>query len=212
MDPETGDVESAFPNWDLYFREKEASESAATSAIKSEPAKFRGLNLKSFNLVKKNLRYIFNRFLGFKFIANRLVEGDWRTDDLAMVRDNISNEDYKMLIDVTENNIKRIFELLEKRGVKFYLVLAPMGYEVSPTEWHYGRLGWGAEQNKVYPTKVLDDLQLWSEENGIKALTLKPFLIDQGGPYFFPKDGHFTALGHQKVFEGIWSELDSLEF
>ena len=74
-------------------------------------------------------------------------------------------------------------------------------------EWDLGRGGWGAKRGKLYPTKALDDMAIWAQQEGINVINLKPYLQQGEGLKFFPKDGHLTALGHERVFAGLWERL-----
>ena len=52
-----------------------------------------------------------------------------------------------------------------------YLVLAILHGDFywlrRKNEWDLGRIGWGAQRGKLYPTKALDDIGNWAGEIGI---------------------------------------------
>ena len=134
IDEKMGEYTSLYPNWGFYF--------PAVNQTKSIPAK-PGVKLRSVvvNLIRTNIRAIYSRWFKFPFLAEDFVKGDWRTDALAIEREEISPSSYDELMGLTKDNIMAIKNLAEGRGVKFYLVLSPMGHEVSQTEWDLGRVG-----------------------------------------------------------------------
>jgi lysophospholipase L1-like esterase len=218
IDPNTGEIVSVFPNWTFYFNRLEVTKSVSIAPIArsrtlcdylSPGFWWRQFNsLRTIGLIRKNIRGLINRTLGFHFLLQEFRLGDWRTDDLAVERETMVRDDYETLVGETKDNIDKIASLLRTRSIPFYLVLTPMGHEVGLTEWNFGRVGWGAEQNRIYPTKSLDDIGAWANEKEIKVVNLKPYLTKPGGPYFLPKDGHFTPLGHERVAEGLWDNLN----
>ena len=207
-DEMTGKYISLYPNWGFYFpavNQDKTSLFLRNKTIHVKPV----IRLSSavINLIRVNIGAVYDRWLKWPFFAEDFVEGDWRTDALAVERQAINPSSYQELMELTQDNVAAIRQAVEKRGAKFYLVLSPMGHEVSQTEWDLGRLSWGAGRGKVYPTKALDDLGNWAKGEGIGVIDLKPRLKRAEGLKFFPKDGHLTVLGHERVFEGLWEGL-----
>lgn len=196
LDQTTGEYISLYPNWGFYFP-------AMNSAQPVQVQTTLRLSSAVINLVKANMAAIYRRWLKFPSLAEDFVKGDWRTDALAIERQAINPGSYEELMGATKDNITAIKKLAETKGAKFYLVVAPMGHEISETEWDLGRLGWGAERGKLYPTKALDDLAVWADKENINVIKLKPWLQQGEGLKFFPKDGHLTPKGHERVAEAL---------
>ena len=202
LDETTGEYVSVYPNWGFYWPAMNPDKPA------QEKRNFK-LSSAVVNLIKANIGAISRQWLKFPVLAEDFVLGDWRTDTLAAERESINPGSFKELMHATQDNITAIKSLTQSSGAKFYLVLSPMGHEVSKNEWDLGRKGWGAQRGKLYPTKALDDIGNWAGEIGIEVINLKAYLQQpSGGGKFFPKDGHLTPLGHEIVFEGLWAELE----
>lgn len=212
-DLKSEEIVSVWPEWNFYYRRLEATK--AVEQLSGVAQVSAGSWLKQWwpmgtlRLIQTHGQVLFNRILGRPLWYGQVVIGDWRTDPMAIERDNTTEANRQILMREMQNIISQTSQLLKQNQIKFYLVLMPMGYEVSEKEWHWGRVTWGLERNRLYEPIGLRELGRWAKGEGIELIDLIPALRQPHEQlYFFPKDGHLTVAGHEKVAELLEKRVD----
>lgn len=207
------EIVGVWPDWNFYYRRLEAAK--VTEQVVDTFSVSLGSWLKQWwpsralGVIKAHGRVAINSLLGRPLWHGQLVTGDWRTDPVAIERGNVTETERQLLMEEMQNIIGKMSQLLRQRQIKFYLVLMPMGYEISEQEWNLGRVTWGLERNRLYEPTSLRELGKWTGDEAIAVIDLIPALRQpHKALYFFPRDGHLTVAGHQRVAEILWSELE----
>lgn len=197
-------IVSVWPEWNFYYRRLESAKTAGqtTDAVPVSIGSWlkQWWPSRSLRVIKVHGRVAINSLLGRPLWYGQLVIGDWRTDPVAIERDNMTEVNRQLLMEEMQNIISQTSRLLRQNQVKFYLALMPMGYEISEQEWNLGRVTWGLERNRLYEPTSLRELGGWARGQAIEVIDLIPALRQPHEElYFFPKDGHLTIAGHEEV-------------
>lgn len=198
----TGAIEGIFTDWHYFYYRRQATQSAnlQTSGPRTTPWRQILLPHKVIELLKTQLSRLVKK--------SSIHLGDWRDDPLVLERAQVEPDTKQTLLQQTQDNIREINALLKNQGVKFYLVLLPMGFEAGKNEWRYGRAGWALEQNTLYEPTALLRLAQWAKEEGISVINLLPYLRNNPDKLkFLPYDGHLNIFGHQVVADALSQEL-----
>ena len=137
------------------------------------------------------------------------TSGDVRVDKYAMIRDGYDPGDGRDW-SLTFDYIERIRNLLAARGIPLWLTVYPYAHQISPREWHGGRVFWGFEQNRVYtaaPQKKVEEL---GRKRGIRVINMTDAFLERSKkefPLYFAYDGHFLPAGHAVAAEVIFQHL-----
>jgi hypothetical protein len=114
---------------------------------------------------------------------------------------------------ITEVLLREMKAVSERRGAQFMIVIAPYSPLIEPTD-AVERKGL-LDRSKYDLEKPAKRLIEFGKQNGISTFDLAPQLISfrEENPdkkLFFPKDGHFTALGNCVVAADIVRWIDPL--
>lgn len=135
--------------------------------------------------------------------------GDVRVDKYAMIRDDYDPGDGSDW-SLTFGYIERIRELLAVRGVPLWLTVYPYGHQISPREWHEGRVFWSFKQNRVYTTAPQKQVEEIGRSRGIPVINMTDDFLERSKkvfPLYFALDGHFLPAGHSVAAEAIFRAL-----
>ena len=153
-------------------------------------------NTRLYNWVRLRI----NRYLeGARHEGN--FGGDLRYDKYAMLRENHDTTDDREW-KLTYRYLGLIRDLLEDRGIEFWITVYPYGVQVSPAEWNTGRVFWGFKQDTLYSVKPQSYVETFGRRNGIRVVNLCQGMRDSSGtafPLYLPDNGHFTPRGHQVI-------------
>ncbi len=134
--------------------------------------------------------------------------GDIRRDKYALLRESYVDNDSNWAL--TYKYLLLIRDLLNERGVDFWLTVYPYGLQVHPQEWKSGREYWRFKQDTVYSTWPQEKLARWATSKGIKAINLCPDFRERSKavfPLFLDNNGHWVAAGHQVVADALYRTL-----
>lgn len=165
--------------------------------------------LKDFVKEHARLYNFIRRRVAPLLMARPDASGDVRVDKYAMIRDNYDPKDGSDW-SLTFGYIKRIRDLLADRGVPLWLTVYPYAHQVSPREWHGGRVFWSFEQNRVYTTAPQKQVEEFGRSSGIPVINMTEDFLERSKkefPLYFAYDGHFLPAGHAVAAEAIFREL-----
>lgn len=170
-------------------------------------------NFASYDFVVLRLKTILNPDV-YKDNIISFEKGDIQNDQFAITREEITEEDYALLLENSEGAILKIKQLLDSKDVNFLLVIIPYGHQINDKEWGNGRNYWQFEKGETYSSKCIDDLVGFAKKENIASLNLLPDyqktkkgLFDPN--YYFSFDGHWNYYGHQLAAEKIYQFLQS---
>ena len=185
-------------------------------SVRSEPERKPGpwyveaiYGLKDF--LKEHTRlYNFARRYIVPLLAGRPeTSNDVRVDKYAMVRDGYDvgdGSDWSLSF----GYIEMIRDLLAERGVPLWLAVYPYGHQISPREWHKGRVFWSFDQNRVYSTAPQKQLEQLGRSRGIPVINMTDDFLERSKtefPLYFAFDGHFLPAGHAVAAKAIFRDL-----
>lgn len=158
-------------------------------------------NTRLYNFVRRRIAPM--------LMARPVASADVRTDKYAMIRDGYDPGDGSDW-SLTFGYIERIRDLLAARGVPLWLAVYPYAHQVSPREWHDGRVFWSFEQNRVYTTAPLKKVEELGRNRGIPVINMTDDFLERSKnefPLYFAYDGHFLPAGHAVAADAIFREL-----
>jgi hypothetical protein len=138
------------------------------------------------------------------------LKGDFHRDKYAMLHETYVDNDSNWAL--THKYILLIRDMLEKKGIDFWMTVYPYGVQIHPKEWSSGREYWQLKQDTVYSTWPQDSLAKWATYNGIRCINLCPNfkeLSKKVFPLYYNLDGHWRAAGHQLVADVLYRNLRS---
>ena len=170
-----------------------------------------------YNKLSKSFRKI--RLVGLKDYIRCNLQGS-SAKELIMLRPTMSSVEFDAYFIFRENVDKRIIQyywknstvwldkikaLLDKNGTDFILVSFPHGLQVSKDAWGEGRATWQFEKNKLYDSVVpFEMFGTYSRERDVNFISLQPYLLAHATEeLYYDFDGHWTALGHKRVAQGL---------
>jgi hypothetical protein len=187
-------------------------------AVRAEPERTPGswhaeaaYVLKDFVKEHTRLYNFLRRRIAPLFMAKPAAAGDVGVDvdKYAMLRDRYDHartSDWSL----TFGHILRIRDLLAARGIPLWLAVYPYAHQISPREWHTGRVFWNFEQNRVYTTEPQKTVEGLGRSKGIPVINMTDAFLQRSKtefPLYFPFDGHFLPAGHAVAAEAIFREL-----
>ncbi len=135
--------------------------------------------------------------------------GDIRFDKYAMLRESYEprdGRDWKLSF----HYLMMIRDLLQSRGIDFWVTVYPYGLQISPKEWNAGRQFWGFTPDKLYTAIPQDQLVSFCKGNDIRIVNM----IDDFRraarsvfPLYLDYNGHWRPEGHQVVARALLKEL-----
>jgi hypothetical protein len=134
---------------------------------------------------------------------------DIRVNKYAMLRDGAASQGDREWT-LTYRYLTMIRDLLQARGVDFWVAVYPYGLQISPREWGKGRRCWGFEEGRVYSTEPQAFVERFCKANGIPVLnTTGDFqrATQTTYPLYFDYDGHWLPSGHQVMAEALHRAL-----
>jgi len=166
-------------------------------------------------LLKTKDKNIFLNFLKthsklFNFVINRLqvlfLKNQLITSDLGLLNKD-SETNYQEVWQKAFESIKETKELLDKRGIEYFVFLIPRDVQVSQLEWvplYTNIMNQGLYQSNI-PQNIFNKF-LVSQD--ITVLDLLPiFRKDYSPQLYFPIDPHWTEMGHTLAAEQIYNFL-----
>lgn len=185
-------------------------------AVRGEPERKPGpwyveatYSLKDFLKEHTRLYNFSRRRVAPLLMARPDASGDVRVDKYAMIRDGYDHgngSDWSL----TFGYIERIRDLLAVRGIPLWLTVYPYAHQISPREWHDGRVFWSFEQNRVYTTAPQKQVEELGRSRGIPVINMTDDFLERSKkefPLYFAYDGHFLPAGHAVAAEAIFREL-----
>ncbi len=164
------------------------------------------------NALKKHTRtygFVRRRIDVERIRSRQDFSGDVRFDKYGMLREDVGPADDRAW-GLTYETLLRIRDLLEARGVDFWVALYPYGNQVSPREWGSGRGWWGFESGRVYSTRPQGLVAQFCRANQIAVVDTWEDLAQASRsvyPLYFDLDGHWRPVGHEVVARTLYREL-----
>lgn len=190
--------------------------SGKPTAARAEPERKPGpwyvqaiYSFKDFLKEHTRLYNFVRRYVAPLFAARPEASDDVRVDKYAMIRDGYDLGDGSAW-SLSFGYIEMVRDLLAARGVPLWLTVYPYGHQVSPREWHKGRVFWSFEQNRVYSTAPQKQLEQLGRSRGIPVVNMTNDFLERSKtvfPLYFALDGHFLPAGHAVAAEAIFREL-----
>lgn len=184
-------------------------------AVRSEPERKLGpwyveavYSIKDFLKEHTRLYNFLRRYVAPLFVGRPEASNDARVDKYAMIRDGYAGDGSDWSL--TFGYIEMIRDLLAARGVPLWLTVYPYGHQISPREWHKGRVFWSFEQNRVYSTAPQKQLEELGRSKGIPVINMTNDFLERSKkefPLYFAFDGHFLPAGHAVAAEAIFRDL-----
>ena len=138
-----------------------------------------------------------------------LYQGDVDRDIMALLRgDKISQENWEELWKLPVRHLGMIADTLEKKDIKFMVVLIPEAIQVSDEEWP-NRTALGLPKHFTDPRGPFqDELVKRLKRKNIEFVDLlSDFQKSDIGPLYFSDDGHFRESGHKLAAEVMFKFL-----
>lgn len=142
-----------------------------------------------------------------KLIADKPTIQSAELDPYFIFRDNVDNKVTQYYWNNSSKWIKKIKEVSEASGSEFMLALFPLGHQVSKDAWKEGRGACQLKEGELYDSSVpFEMIESYARTNDVNFLNLWPYLLKHSQEaLYYDFDGHWTALGHERVAEGILS-------
>ncbi len=142
----------------------------------------------------------------------KFTAGDPGSDQFAIIREKVKEEDYQLLLQNSQKMILQFRDLTVEKEIGFLLVIIPYGHQVNDKEWGKGRKLWHFEKGKVYSSRSVDDLVNFTQKEKIKAVNLLPAFQKAkrsffSPSYYFSYDGHWNSRGHQLAAKELFGFL-----
>jgi hypothetical protein len=134
------------------------------------------------------------------------LSGDVRVDKYGLLRGDADDSAFAL----SYKYLLKARDVLAARGIDFWVTVYPMGNQISPREWSRGRVYWGFEPGKVYPTRPQALVADFCRRNGIRVVDMCDDFkaaARTAYPLYYEYDGHWKAAGHQVVADVLYREL-----
>ena len=138
------------------------------------------------------------------------LTGDLHYDKYAMLRGNYRYQQSDWSL--SYKYILMIREMLEKRGISFYVAVYPYGLQVSRREYDAGRQFWGFRRDTLYSTEPQQRIEQFCRENKIHVINAcEDFRTAARSQYplYLAYNGHWTAAGHRLYSQVLFQALQS---
>jgi hypothetical protein len=134
--------------------------------------------------------------------------GDIHRDKYALLRETYVDGERSWAL--THRYLLLIRDLLQERGIDFWVTVYPYGHQVHPKEWSSGRRFWQFRPDTVYSTWPQEALERWTRVHGIKAINMCPEFREVSRttfPLYWAYDGHWMPRGHALVADVLLRNL-----
>ena len=165
------------------------------------------------DLLKKHTRtYTFiRRRIGVYVEAARRqpsFAGDIRFDKYAMLRETGPQDDHAWAL--TYGYLLKIRDLLEARGIDFWVTVYPYGLQISGREWAAGRPFWGFEAGKIYSTRPQALVERFCRGRDIPVVNMTEEFETRSRtvfPLYYDADEHWRPAGHELAATVLYRAL-----
>lgn len=101
--------------------------------------------------------------------------------------------------------LDKIRALLNENKIGFILVAYPYSLQVSPVAWSKGRVFWHFQPDKLYDSQLPFEMFYdYAKKRKAAFINLLSYIKQHSREeLYYDFDGHWTALGHKRVAEGI---------
>lgn len=141
-----------------------------------------------------------------------LYQGNIDKDIVALIRgDKISQEEWEELWKLPVKHLSMIADTLDKRNIRFVVVLIPEAVQVSDLEWP-NRQALGLPEHFEDPRGPFqNELVRHLKGKNIEFVDLLDDFRESGiFPLYFSGDGHFRESGHKLAAELIFKKLNAI--
>ena len=169
---------------------------AAKDAVKT--------HTRTYNFVRRRIGYRLDDLR-----HPRSFSGDIQVDKYAMLRETGSAEDDRAWT-ISYRHLLEIRDLLQARGIDFWVTVFPYGLQVSPREWASGRIYWSFAAGRVYSARPQALVEQFCRRNGIPVVNMCDDFVRQAQtvyPLYYETDGHWRPAGHQLVASVLYRAL-----